>query len=82
MKISGGLSGLFSFAKYLNKKGITYSLHQYGDDSLTVFFTVVGARIEVTFYEYYANYSVFRGSEDVFENGDDLEAIIDKHWSD
>ena len=37
-EIKPGLSGLLSFCEYLGKNKITYSIHKYSDDALTVFF--------------------------------------------
>lgn len=77
-----GLSGLLEFADFLKKKGITYSIHHYSFDSLTIFFTLVGARIEVQFTEEDWCYSVFFGKEFDGFDVDDLKKLIEKHWSD
>lgn len=77
-EIKPGLSGLLSFCEYLEKNKITYSIHKYSDDALTVFFTVFGSRIEVQFFEDWWNYSYFSGDEGVFDDSRSLNKIINK----
>jgi hypothetical protein len=79
--IGPGLSGLLSFCNWLNKKGITYSIHKYSDDALTIFFTIVGQRVEVQFFEDWWNFSFFSGDESVMDTKEELLTLIGKHWS-
>jgi hypothetical protein len=59
-----GLTGLIKFIEFLKSERVTYSIHEYGNESLTVFFTVFGARFEVDFFEDRVNYSHFTGNEE------------------
>jgi hypothetical protein len=78
--MKSGLSGLLEFTNFLKSHKITYSIHQYSDDSLTVFFTVVGARFEVTFFEDSWNFSHFPGSEECLDDEKELMGFISEGW--
>lgn len=80
--IGPGLSGLLKCCLWLDKNGITYSIHKYSEDALTVFFTVVGARVEVQFFEDWWNFSHFTGDEGVMDTAAELMDVISKRWSD
>ena len=68
---------MLAFANFLEEKHVTYSIHKYSDDAITVFFTIVGARIEVEFNNSEATYSVFRGNEDVLDDQGALFRMIE-----
>ena len=76
LEIGPGLQGLLSFCGVLRNNNIHYSIHQYSDDALTVFFTLVGKRVEVQFFEDWWNYSFFSGDEDVFDDKESLEKLM------
>ena len=75
--IGPGLSGLLIFCKWLEQQNIVFSIHRYSDDALTVFFTLVGARVEVQFFEDWWNFSYFTGDEGVLDTGKELADVIE-----
>ena len=77
-EIRPGLTGLLNFCEYLTDVNVTYSIHKYSDDALTVFFTVVGARVEVQFFENDWNFSYFKGDEGVIDSEKKIKEIINK----
>jgi hypothetical protein len=81
-KMKPGLVGILEFAEFLKSKKITYSIHYYNYDGLTIFFSVIGARIEVLFTEEDWSFSYFPGNEEFDTNENRLISLIDKHWHD
>jgi hypothetical protein len=78
MKLSG-LQDLLPFINFLREEKIWYKLDCEQDDAIMVSLTVVGARIEVYFYDELIGFSVFSGSEAVVEDSDLLFRIIREH---
>jgi hypothetical protein len=78
--LTPGLGGLLSFTVFLKKEGVTYSIHQYDDESLTVFFSTIGARFEVDFYEKYVTYSHFKGSEESLDDEIAFMRLFREGW--
>jgi hypothetical protein len=72
-----GLDRLLGFLAKLNKRGVSYSLSQHRPDTIMVTFTVVGARIEVDFFNDHLEYSIFTGNEDVEGDVTRLDRIIE-----
>jgi len=82
LELKPGLAGLLSFCAYLDSQNITYSIHKYSQDGLTVFLTMVGCRVEVEFTEDEASFSVFNGDESVSSSSAELSVLISRHWRD
>jgi hypothetical protein len=77
-----GIKDIFVFLEALREARIHFSLHQYRDDSITVFFTLVGCRVEVDFFIDHIEFSHFDGNEDVHVDWAIMQGLLDKHWSD
>ncbi len=45
-----GIKDLVPFLHFLSESNVSYSLHHYGDDAITVMLTLLGERIEVGFF--------------------------------
>ena len=75
-----GLQRLLEFLQGLQEKNIHYWIEQQAPDELMVTFTLVGARVEATFSVEGMHFSVFKGSEDVFDDPAELENVIREHW--
>lgn len=60
-----GIKDLIPFLAFLDEKHVSYTLSRERDDSIMVTTAVVGARIEIEFFDDHIEYSVFRGNEDV-----------------
>lgn len=61
-----GLQRVLDLLDMLDDKGVHYQLDQVRPGALHVFFTVVGARVEVEFTAKGMTYRLFEGSEDVY----------------
>ena len=77
-----GLQRLLDFLLKLDSKGITYSLHRFAPDSVTVYFTLVGARVETAFDVQGMSFSVFKGREWVETDPKILDSLFAEHWDD
>jgi hypothetical protein len=76
-----GLERMLDFLNDLDEKGIHYFIEKVAPDCMHAVLTVVGVRIEATFFVDHMEYSVFRGSEEVFLDEQELNKIIDENWS-
>jgi hypothetical protein len=81
MKLSG-LQDLFPFLNFLRKEKIFFELDYERDNAIMVTLTVVGARIEVEFFDDHIEFSVFTGDESVDDDPDLLFRIIRERWHD
>ncbi len=72
-----GLARLLRFLSHLRERKVHFSVSSHRDDSIMVTFTVIGARVEVDFFENHFEYSVFKGSEDVEDDEAALLGIIE-----
>jgi hypothetical protein len=81
MKLSG-LQDLFPFLNFLRKEKIFFELDYERDNAIMVTLTVVGARIEVEFFDDHIEFSVFTGDESVEDDPDLLFRIIRERWHD
>jgi hypothetical protein len=79
MKLTG-LPDLLPFLLFLRKSKISFTIECIRDDAIMVTFTVVGARIEVDFFDDHIEYSVFTGDESVEDDPEKLFRTIDEHW--
>ena len=77
-----GLEDLLAFLNVLRKEKISYQLDCVRDDAIMVTLTVVGARIEVDFFDDHIEFSVFEGDESVEDYSDKLFRIIHERWQD
>ena len=77
-----GLQDLLPFLNVLRKEKISYQLDCIRDDAIMVTLTVVGARIEVDFFDDHIEFSVFEGDESVEDDPDLLFRIIRERWHD
>ena len=77
-----GLEDLLAFVNVLRKEKISYQLDCVRDDAIMVTLTVVGARIEVDFFDDHIEFSVFEGDESVEDDSDKLFRIIRERWHD
>jgi hypothetical protein len=75
-----GLSRLTDFLTFLRKRKIEFYLDHQQDDAIMVLFALVGARVEVEFFEDYIEFSQFRGSEGVDCDEAELRALIAELW--
>ena len=75
-----GLSRLLQFLDYLRSRGIQFYLGQGQPDGIMVSFALVGARVEVEFFEDHMDFSQFLGSEDVSSDENELRALINERW--
>ena len=75
-----GLQDLFTFLNFLRKEKIFFELDYERDNAIMVTLTVVGARIEVEFFDDHIEFSVFTGDESVEDDPDLLLRIIRERW--
>ena len=68
---------LLNLLDKLDESNIHYQLDHLRADAITVFFTLVGARVEVDFSSTTMTYSVYRGHEDVETDTGRLMALVD-----
>jgi hypothetical protein len=71
-----GLRRLLTFTNHLKARKIHFDLAQDRPDSVMVTLTLLGARIEVDFFEDHFEYSVFTGNENVEDDERKLLAMI------
>jgi hypothetical protein len=76
------LGDILAFVNVLRKEKISYQLDCVRDDAIMVTLTVVGARIEVDFFDDHIEFSVFEGDESVEDDSDKLFRIIRERWHD
>ncbi|HEX2137130.1 MAG TPA: hypothetical protein VHG30_14715 [Microvirga sp.] len=77
-----GLQDLLPFLNVLRREKISYQLDCIRDDAIMVTLTVVGARIEVDFFDDHIEFGVFEGDESVEDDPDLLFRIIRERWHD
>jgi hypothetical protein len=75
-----GIGDRIPFLVYLDDQRIHYALSRHRDDSVMVTFTVVGARVEVDFFDDHIEFSAFTGSEDVVSYPAALYAVMREGW--
>jgi hypothetical protein len=82
IKAPKDIRDIFAFLSDLRDLRIHFSIHQYRHDSIMVFFTLVGCRVEVDFFIDHIEFSHFDGNEDVHDDWKLMQSLLDKHWSD
>ena len=75
-----GLSRLLSFLDFLKGHKIQFFLDQQQDEAIMVSFALVGARVEVEFFEDHLEFSQFRGDESVSSDESELRRLIAELW--
>jgi hypothetical protein len=75
-----GVADLIPFLAYLDDQRIHYALSRHRDDTVMVTFTVVGARVEVDFFDDHIEFSTFKGNEDVERDPAALYAAMREGW--
>ena len=76
-----GIRDLIPFLNFLKDSHIFFRLEHERADSIMVCFTLVGARIELDFFDDHIEYSVFTGDEFVLEDQAELFRMIEKDRS-
>lgn len=77
----GGIRDLLPFLSFLADHRIGFRIEQDRPDSVMVTLTLLGARIEVDFFDDHIEYSVFEGSEFVLDDQVSLLARIEKDFA-
>ena len=77
MKLNG-ISDLLPFLNFLKDHSIVYRLEQMRPDSIMVTLSLVGARVEVDFFDDHIEYSVFKGDEWVLDDQQELFRLLSK----
>ena len=77
-----GLQRLLDFLDDLREKGIHFFIEQQETDGVMVTFTLVGVRVEATFFVDRMTFSVFKGNEDVETDPALLQKLIAENWGD
>jgi len=75
-----GLQRLLDFLQFLRDKRIEFRIDQEAPDSLTVYFALVGVRVEADFDVDMMHFSVFKGSEAVIVDERILDELIRDNW--
>jgi hypothetical protein len=76
MDKKGGLQRLLDFLDFLDEKGVHFQIDQVRSEAIMVFFTLVGARVEVDFFVDRVAYRCFKGREDVYVDENLLMDLI------
>jgi len=79
MNLRPGLTGLLAFLTYLDDQNIMYDLMHTSPSDITVYFTLVGKRVEVRFEENEVDWCCFTGDESMETDFSELEALIKAH---
>jgi hypothetical protein len=80
MTTSGdGLQRVLDFLDTLEEANVHYEIDQVRPDAILVFFTLVGARVEVDFFVDRMMYRCFKGHEDVYVDENMLMGLIKQH---
>jgi hypothetical protein len=74
-----GLQRVLDFLDILDKEGVHYQIDQLQPDAIMVFFTLVGVRVEVSFFADRMTYRCFKGHEDVHSDERTLNNLIKQH---
>lgn len=74
-----GLQRALDFMDFLDEKGVHFQIDQVRPDAIMVFFTLVGARVEVDFFVNGIAYRRFKGHEDVYVDESTLMSLISQH---
>ena len=78
MKLNG-ICDLLPFLNLMKDRSIVFRLEQMRPDSIMVTLTLVGARVEVDFFDDHIEYSVFKGDERVLDDQQDLFRLLSKN---
>ena len=76
MNVRPGLKGLLAFLTYLDDRNIMYDLMHTSPDDITVYFTLVGMRVEVRCEEIVVDWCFFTGDEGMERDFSKLEALL------
>lgn len=79
MEKKDGLQRALDFMDFLDEKGVRFQIDQVRPDAIMVFFTLVGARVEVDFFVNGIAYRCFKGHEDVHVDESTLMGLINQH---
>lgn len=79
MNVSPGLTGLLAFLTVLDDRNIMYDLMHTSPSDITVYFTLVGKRVEVRFEENEVDWCCFTGDESMDTDFSELEVLIKAH---
>lgn len=79
MEKKDGLQRALDFMDFLDEKGVHFQIDQVRPDAIMVFFTLVGARVEVDFFVDGMAYRRFKGHEDVYVDESTLMSLIGQH---
>lgn len=75
-----GIQDLIPFLLFLRKRRIHFELASCRDDAVMVTITLVGARVEIDFFDDHIEFSTFSGDEAVEDEPEALLKVIDQHW--
>jgi hypothetical protein len=75
-----GLQRLLDFLQFLRDRQIEFRIDQEAPDSLTVYFALVGVRVEADFDVDMMHFSYFKGSEAVIVDEKVLHELIRENW--
>lgn len=79
MEKNDGLQRALDFMGFLDEKGVHFQIDQIRPDAIMVFFTLVGARVEVDVFVDRIAYRCFKGHEDVYVDESALMSLISQH---
>ena len=77
MKLNG-IGDLLPFLNLLDDHSIVYRLEHMRAESVMVTLSLVGARVEIDFFEDHIEYSVFKGDERVLDDQQELFRLLSK----
>ncbi|HVY20465.1 MAG TPA: hypothetical protein VHA70_10360 [Bauldia sp.] len=72
-----GINDLLAFANLLRAAKVEYRLEHSRHDALTIQLFLIGAFIEIDFFDDHIEYTFFEGSESVLDDQERLFALID-----
>jgi hypothetical protein len=71
-----GVNDLLAFANFLKAAKIEYRLQHSRHDALTIQLFLIGAFVEIDFFNEHVEYTLFQGSENVLDDQERLFALI------
>ncbi|MBL8590568.1 MAG: hypothetical protein JNK46_18685 [Methylobacteriaceae bacterium] len=71
-----GVKDLIPFLTRLDDLRVSYTLGRFRPDTIMVTITLVGARVEIDFFDDHIEYSVFKGDEGVLDDQPALFGMI------
>jgi hypothetical protein len=78
--LNPGFDGLIEFVSFLKYQGVHYEIKHSMSEAISVWFAIVGTRVEVDFFNDRVTYNFYIGNEEVFTDEAQFMKLFNDGW--